>query len=418
MKVITIGRHTDNQIVINDEKVSRTHLQIVQDDDGNFSVVDFNSTNGTFINGKRITGEVAINKKDKIRIGSTTLPWKSYFVSTDNADTPVQETPVPNKPSSASRKTWVIAAVIAGVLLLCGGVAWYIINLQEKHKQELVAKEKEKENAIEELKSQQAIVDNLTEEYDKAKNELFDAEKTNDEKKINEAKQNLEKRAIELANADKELKSKQQVIETLTKEKESLENEKKTLNDDIKNKDAAIVEKNNQLTEKDDELKKTKAEADENKKAAELSIAFYKDFNQLSSKNFNKVCEQLYNTTTNAKTRIEQEFEKADNNGKEKIIQTVKQVLAGQQTDIEKATETFNDNVKNLTINGINYVYTNAFSGVVPPADIANAKTDLTTKFKNEDGDRKIEIAKIVVTAVEEQKQQPETLPTVQSDNQ
>lgn len=43
MKVITIGRSSDNNIVINDAKVSRTHLQLVQNDSGICSVVDLNS---------------------------------------------------------------------------------------------------------------------------------------------------------------------------------------------------------------------------------------------------------------------------------------------------------------------------------------------------------------------------------------
>ncbi|MDR2065261.1 MAG: FHA domain-containing protein, partial [Prevotellaceae bacterium] len=58
MKVITIGRKPENSVVINDPLVSRHHLQIIQDDSGNFRLADFGSKNGTFVNGKRISGEV------------------------------------------------------------------------------------------------------------------------------------------------------------------------------------------------------------------------------------------------------------------------------------------------------------------------------------------------------------------------
>ena len=79
MKVITIGRDLDNDIVINDDKASRHHLQIIKEDSGSFRIVDFGSTNGTFVNERKITGEIAISAYDTVRIGNTTLPWQSYF---------------------------------------------------------------------------------------------------------------------------------------------------------------------------------------------------------------------------------------------------------------------------------------------------------------------------------------------------
>ena len=78
MKVITIGRSTENNdIVVNDEKVSRNHLQMVMDDNGNYSVVDLGSTNGTYVNGRRISGEVRLQPNDEVRIGQTVLPWSA-----------------------------------------------------------------------------------------------------------------------------------------------------------------------------------------------------------------------------------------------------------------------------------------------------------------------------------------------------
>jgi hypothetical protein len=79
MKVITIGREHGNDIVISDSLVSRNHLQIIQDDSDNFRLVDFGSKNGTFVNGRRVIGEVYLNPNDVVRIGNTILPWKSYF---------------------------------------------------------------------------------------------------------------------------------------------------------------------------------------------------------------------------------------------------------------------------------------------------------------------------------------------------
>lgn len=51
--VITIGTLHDNDIVLEDETVSRHHCRIIQEDD-EYVAVDLQSTNGTFINGVRI----------------------------------------------------------------------------------------------------------------------------------------------------------------------------------------------------------------------------------------------------------------------------------------------------------------------------------------------------------------------------
>lgn len=79
MKVITIGRSHNNDVVIQDEKVSRHHLQIVLDDVGNYRLSDFGSLNGTYVNGNKVTGEIRLSPNDVIRVGNTTLPWRNYF---------------------------------------------------------------------------------------------------------------------------------------------------------------------------------------------------------------------------------------------------------------------------------------------------------------------------------------------------
>lgn len=79
MKVITIGRNKGNDVIIQDEAASRYHLQIVEFDDGSYHLIDFNSTNGTYVNGNRVDKEVVLNEGDFVRIGDTMLPWKTYF---------------------------------------------------------------------------------------------------------------------------------------------------------------------------------------------------------------------------------------------------------------------------------------------------------------------------------------------------
>ncbi len=91
MKQVNIGRNTSNDIVIEDPCVGRNHCTISQDNTGAFLLTDLNSTNGTYVNGKRINGTVRISVNDVVRIGNTTLPWKTYFSSTK---TPIPETVV------------------------------------------------------------------------------------------------------------------------------------------------------------------------------------------------------------------------------------------------------------------------------------------------------------------------------------
>jgi pSer/pThr/pTyr-binding forkhead associated (FHA) protein len=70
MKVVTIGRSSGNEVVINDRLVLRNHLHVIQDDCGNYCLADFGSkNNGTFVNDRQVSGEVHLNPNDVIRIG-------------------------------------------------------------------------------------------------------------------------------------------------------------------------------------------------------------------------------------------------------------------------------------------------------------------------------------------------------------
>lgn len=105
MKVITIGRESDNDVVINDSLVGRYHCQIVQHDDGRFSIVDLKSKNGVFVNKYQITGEVFLNLNDKVNIGKAILPWKSYFPPNPipSPTPPTPPTPPPPPPVIVER---------------------------------------------------------------------------------------------------------------------------------------------------------------------------------------------------------------------------------------------------------------------------------------------------------------------------
>ncbi|HYH98108.1 ATPase, T2SS/T4P/T4SS family [Hyalangium sp.] len=65
---ITIGRLAGNDIVLGKGNVSKYHSKIVSKD-GKFIILDMKSTNGTFVNGKKIAAPQVLKPTDKIYIG-------------------------------------------------------------------------------------------------------------------------------------------------------------------------------------------------------------------------------------------------------------------------------------------------------------------------------------------------------------
>ncbi|MDP3499543.1 MAG: ATPase, T2SS/T4P/T4SS family [Myxococcales bacterium] len=65
---VTIGRLAGNDIVLNKGNVSKYHSRIVLKD-GKYIVVDLKSTNGTFVNGKKIAAPQVVRPSDKIYVG-------------------------------------------------------------------------------------------------------------------------------------------------------------------------------------------------------------------------------------------------------------------------------------------------------------------------------------------------------------
>ncbi len=71
----TIGRSKTSRIPVTDQFISHTHARVFRR--GHFWFVeDLGSLNGTFINGKRISGEQQLHLRDDIRVGETVLRWE------------------------------------------------------------------------------------------------------------------------------------------------------------------------------------------------------------------------------------------------------------------------------------------------------------------------------------------------------
>ena len=71
---ITIGRDSDNSVVMDDKLCSRHHC-VIQKINDDYFLKDENSTNGTFLNDSRIPGDkwVKLENGDKITVGVSSL---------------------------------------------------------------------------------------------------------------------------------------------------------------------------------------------------------------------------------------------------------------------------------------------------------------------------------------------------------
>jgi two-component system, cell cycle response regulator len=81
---MSIGRAQECEICLDDEGISRQHAKVEQDPLGLITIVDLNSTNGTYFNGTRINRH-QLRDGDKVQIGSTTILKFSYQDSLEEA---------------------------------------------------------------------------------------------------------------------------------------------------------------------------------------------------------------------------------------------------------------------------------------------------------------------------------------------
>lgn len=72
--LITIGRASDNDVILDDPEVSRHHCQLKLQH-GAYSLADLGSRNGSWVNGDQVT-EMALGPGDRIRIGTTEIEFQ------------------------------------------------------------------------------------------------------------------------------------------------------------------------------------------------------------------------------------------------------------------------------------------------------------------------------------------------------
>lgn len=103
---IYMGRDITNDIVINDPEISRKHARLTLQS-GGYLLEDLGSTNGTFVDGKRITGPHIMGATQVIMLGDNVSllyeamdydPEATVAVSLDEANLTAPQTPVTAEP--------------------------------------------------------------------------------------------------------------------------------------------------------------------------------------------------------------------------------------------------------------------------------------------------------------------------------
>jgi pSer/pThr/pTyr-binding forkhead associated (FHA) protein len=113
---LLIGRHADGAgRLADDDEISRSHARISLDRSGFCAIEDLGSTNGTFVNGLRITGPQTLSVGDTIEVGGTTLVVRELPIpTTERSPKPVHPQPTvaprsPSRTASTSQETPAIA---------------------------------------------------------------------------------------------------------------------------------------------------------------------------------------------------------------------------------------------------------------------------------------------------------------------
>jgi len=82
-ETVTVGRHPDSDVFLDDITVSRRHVELVRSVTG-YDIKDVNSLNGTYVNGVRIDGAEPLTNGDEVQVGKFKMLF--WLTSTGGAN--------------------------------------------------------------------------------------------------------------------------------------------------------------------------------------------------------------------------------------------------------------------------------------------------------------------------------------------
>ena len=116
-KIITIGRDASNDHKLSYGVISHRHAELVIKDDGTFFIKDLSSTNGTYVNGKRIVGQQQLKPGDKVVLASIPFDWESLVGPDKGGDDEKRK-----KCEKCKRYTKWVCIAVASLIVIVGAV--------------------------------------------------------------------------------------------------------------------------------------------------------------------------------------------------------------------------------------------------------------------------------------------------------
>src|SRR5262245_54816133 len=96
-----LGRHAESSIFLESQMVSRQHARILCEEN-NYFIEDLNSSNGTFLNGRRVKERLPLTEHDTVQIGPYYLALRRTPTVSPSEDSLVICDQVHADPSSPS----------------------------------------------------------------------------------------------------------------------------------------------------------------------------------------------------------------------------------------------------------------------------------------------------------------------------
>lgn len=341
MQVVTVGRSEENNIVVSDLRASRVHLQVVKDDNGGYSVVDLGSTNGTYVNGVRISSETRLNDGDELKIGNTVLPWQNYFGGTAAAGSVAGRSATASGVASGGngqkpkkKLMFIIIAVV--VLLVAGGIVFWKIysDMQEENVQIQQEKEdfkrmtEESEAAYKDFMKKQAEADRLARKAAESQSEEDKAAAAKAKKEAEDAQKLADDKASKAKEYETKMKAAQRERDEAQKRAKEAEDAKNKAEKDAENAVNRIQKQSDEeIARANKKAETAQAELNKLKAKSERKDNFTNLLNQMSDLQVKEVCNKK-NYTIKTRENLTRRFESANETEQENIISTMNQVKA------------------------------------------------------------------------------------------
>src|SRR5687768_17844701 len=106
---LTIGRSTNNDLILPTEKASRRHASIQAQNGGEFWLIDLGSVNGTYLNGRRVFQPMRLQDQDTIELAGEQFTFRQE-VSTEEEE--FIGATIATAPRVESHRCWLLVADI------------------------------------------------------------------------------------------------------------------------------------------------------------------------------------------------------------------------------------------------------------------------------------------------------------------